>query len=315
MSPAALESVVRAVHVAVEVGTAAVLAPLQRTASERMRFPTASELAATSARLPGDADQSLSHRAANFARLRARLRDEYEDLPPQFYWSNRPRPFDAERLGLAGSNYERIAEGSLAPWWSAREVGLDALDPELHAALVGDAVARQAPTPITVRELTYRNPFGEELAAVGTGIEALSKTAGVIETTATLGSRRKIMRAEARLAEETVDDRIEMSRVDRELRQEELRRVRLANAKAEEELVALQIQNATALGAMPDAAKQQALVGRLTLSRQLNEADAVAALTPGDAAALVVFAARPPKLKRSVEPDPENSDDERPPRY
>ncbi len=185
------------------------------------------------------------------------------------------------------------------------ESGLDALDPELHAALVGDAVARQAPTPIAVRELTYRNPFGEELAAIGTGAEALSKTAGVIETTATLGSRRKMMRAEAKLAEETVDDRIAMSRVDRELRQEDLRRVRIENAKAEQELIALRIQNAKELSALSDAAKQQALVERLTVSGLLDEADVVAALSPAEAAALTEFAAHPPELARSYEPDPD----------
>ena len=258
---------------------------------------------------PGKSAREMTKRVA-FQQMLDRIRTQRDvDYVIIYKLSRMARNrFDAKRLGLVGTNFDRIAEASLTPWWSAMEGGLDALDPELHAALVGDAVARQAPTPITVRELTYRNPFGEELAAIGTGAEALSKAAGVIETTATLGSRRKIMRAEAKLAEETVDDRIAMSRVDRELRQEELRLVRLENAKAEQELIALRIQNAKELGALSDAAKQQALVDRLTASGQLDEADVVAALNPPEAAALTEFAAHPPELERSYEPDPDDSE-------
>lgn len=304
-SPATLESVVRAVRVATEVGTAATLASLRRTATQRMRFPTDSELLSAMERLPGgldrEDDRGLSHRARDFLNLRRNVRERISDYPPDFFWH---RGFESRRLGLAGSSFDRVAEASLTPWWGM-ESGLDVLDPELYAALVGDAVAQRAPTPITVRELSYRNPFGEELAAIGTGVEALSKAAGVIETAATLGSRRKIAHAAARVAEETADDRIAMSHVDLQLREEELRRARLENDKAEQELIALRIQNAKDLSGLPDAATQQALVVQFTAMGQLDEADAIAALTPAEAAVLAEFSTHPPELERSSEPDPE----------
>lgn len=271
-----------------------------------MKFPTDSELYAASERLPSGSESRLAYRAAEFARARARLQEEFGGLPPDYFWYRGPGRLDAKRLGLLGTNFERIAKGSITPWWPAVDIGLDALDPELYAALVGDMVAQLAPTPITVRELTYRNPFGEELAAVGTGIEALQKAAGIIETTATLGSRRKIKRAEAKFAEETIDDRIEMSRIDRELKEEQLRRARIENAMAEEQLIALQIQNVQAIRALSAPVQQQAVVEHLTANGRLDEADATKALDPADAAALTEFAIRTPEIERSYEPDPDD---------
>lgn len=272
-----------------------------------MRYPTDAELRDAIERLPGGADQGLSHRAAEFLRFRTGLREEFGDLPRAIYGGIDRRYFE-ERLGQTGTNFYRISEGSLAPWWSARESGLDALDPELHAALVGAAVQRQTPTPITVRELTYRNPFAESLTAIGTGAEALGKVAGVIETTATLGSRRRISRTEATFAEQTLGPRVAMTQVDLELREEDLRRVRLDNAKLEQEIIALRIQNAAGILALSNGAKQQAVVDRLISSGQLDEADAVAALDTADGAALTEFAAHPPELERSHEPDPAETD-------
>ncbi len=304
-TPGELEALVRAIRVAVDVGTTATLSSVRRTAAERMKFPTDSELNAASERLPQGGEASMSYRAADFARTRARLQEEFGGFPPDYWWRRGRGRVDAKRLGLLGTYFDRIAEGSITPWGPAVDLGLDALDPELYSALVGDMVALLAPTLITVRELTYRNPFGEELAAIGTGVEALRKAAGVIETTATLGSRRKIKRAEAKVAEETVDDRIAMSKIDRELREEHLQRARLENAMAEEQLIALRIQNAQAIRALSVPAKQQAVVDHLTATGRLDEADATKALDPADAAALTEFAIRAPEIERSYEADPE----------
>ncbi|MCE0536037.1 hypothetical protein LWF15_11000 [Kineosporia rhizophila] len=95
-SPAALETMVKAVRVAAEVGTTATLISLRRTAKERMRFPTDSELSAASERLPGGSELSLSHRATDFLRFRTRLREEFGDLPPEYYWRPGSRRFDAK---------------------------------------------------------------------------------------------------------------------------------------------------------------------------------------------------------------------------
>lgn len=304
-SPAELEALVRAVRVSADVGTTAMLSALRRTASERMKYPTDSELSAASERLPQESESSLSYRATDFARTRRNLRENLHDSPPDYFWRRVPGRLDAKQGGVSRTNYERIVDGSITPWWLAIDVGLDVLDPELYAALVGDFVALGAPSAIAVRELTYRNPFGEELAAIGTGVEALSKTAGVIETAATLGSRRKIKRAEAKVAEETVEDRIAMSRTDRELREEQLRRSRLENEMAEQQLIALRIQNAQAIRALSAQAQQQAVAQHFAASGHLDEADAVQALDPRDAAALTEFSVRQPDIKRSSEPDPD----------
>jgi len=75
------------------------------------------------------------------------------------------------------------------------------------------------------------------MTAIGTGTEALTKGAGALETLATLGSRRKIKKAEAQVAEETADNRVESSRLDLELKREQLRQAQLASQFAEQELL------------------------------------------------------------------------------
>lgn len=151
--------------------------------------------------------------------------------------------------------------------------------------------------------MRYENPFGEELVAVDKGAAALSKVAGVIETSATLGARRKIAKSEAAVAEAIVDDRIASSKLDAELKREELRERRLANALAEEELLAKRIQNAQALDALGAQRRQRALFEHFARAGKLDEADAIAAASPSDAAALREFAVRNPELTSSYEPD------------
>lgn len=107
----------RAIRVAVDVGTTATLSSVRRTAAERMKFPTDSELNAASERLPHGGEASMSYRAADFARKRALLQSEFDQSPPDYWWRRgrgRGR-VDAKRLGLLGTCFDRIAEGSITP--------------------------------------------------------------------------------------------------------------------------------------------------------------------------------------------------------
>jgi hypothetical protein len=167
------------------------------------------------------------------------------------------------------------------------------IDPDLYQALVADQIAQLAPTEIAVREIRYRNPLAETMTAVGTGAEALTKGAGALETLATLGSRRKIKKAEAQVAEETVDDRVEGSRLDLELKREQLRQAQIARQLAEQELLAKRVENEQALRALNGPQKVDALAERLRSAGQLDEADAVAALESADGAALLELARYP----------------------
>ena len=112
-TPAELEALVRAVRVAASVGTTATSSSLRRTASERMRFPTDSELYSASERLPSGSESSLAYRAADFARTRTRLQEEFGGLPPDYLWRRGLGRLDAKRLGLLGTNFERMAQGSI----------------------------------------------------------------------------------------------------------------------------------------------------------------------------------------------------------
>jgi hypothetical protein len=299
-TPSAIEAMVKAVRVATDVGRDAELRRIRRAATEQMKYPTDRELSSAIERLPRGAEESLRYRA----RQLLRARKEAEEMPPELWWdrmfrrqTRRKHPSDDPFAEF----YERALAGAPVPWPGLLSIGLDVLDPDLYFALVADQLARQAPGEVAVREVRYRNPFGEVLTAVGTGAEALSKTAGVIDTVATLGSRKRLKKAEADLAESTVDDRIEASRLDLELKREQLRQARIANAMAEEELLAKRIANETLL-----SANRQALVELLIAKGQLDEADAIAAIESSDTKALMEFAVRPSEIEVSFEPDPDD---------
>lgn len=112
-TPGELEALVRAIRVAVDVGTAATLSAVRRTAAERMKFPTDSELYSASERLPGGSKTSESSRAADFARKRALLQSEFDQSPPDYWWRRGRERLDAKRLGLLGTNFDRIVKGSI----------------------------------------------------------------------------------------------------------------------------------------------------------------------------------------------------------
>ncbi len=201
-SPVLVETLVRGVRVVSDVGRAATLRRIRRAATEQMKFPTDDELALAAERLPDGSELSPRYRADNLRRARRNLAENAREVPPELffdYWYRRGRR-PGIPSGLLAAGYERALAGSPLPWPAGAAVGLDVVDPDLYQALVADQIARLAPTAITVREIRYRNPFAETMTAVGTGTQALTKGAGALETLATLGSRRKIKKTEARVA-------------------------------------------------------------------------------------------------------------------
>ena len=309
VSPALVETLVRGVRVVADVGREATLRRVRRAATEQMKFPTDDELASAVERLPRGSELSPWYRANNLRNARRILAEEIADLRPEAfgYWNARTRLSGDIPSNLLAAGYERALAGSPLPWAAGTAIGLDVIDPDLYHALVADQIARLAPTGIAVRQLRYRNPFAETMTAIGTGTEALTKGAGAIETLATLGPRRKIKKAEAQVAKATVDDRVESSRLDLDLKREQLRQTKLANDLAEQELLARQIENAQALRALNGPQKVNAMTERLQSAGKLDEADAVAALEPADGAAMMELATRNPRTRQSHEPDPEDS--------
>jgi hypothetical protein len=159
-----------------------------------------------------------------------------------------------------------------------------------------------------VREVRYSNPFGEVVAGIGAAEKAVKASAAVIETAATLGSRRKLKKVEAQVAEATIEDQIDDVRLDVDLKREQLRRARIENDIADEELRAKRIQNAQALYGLNPQRGQQAVVEHFIALAELDQADAIAAADPSDATALIEFALRPPQLEESYAPDPDEKE-------
>jgi hypothetical protein len=308
--PVLVETLVRGVRVVADVGRDATLRRIRRAATEQMKFPTDDELVRAIERLPDGGELSPRYRANNLRNARRTLAENIRELPPDLffdYWYRRGRRSGSIPSSLLAAGYERALAGSPLPWPAGAAVGLDVVDPDLYQALVADQIAQLAPTEIAVREIRYRNPLAETMTAIGTGTEALTKGAGALETLATLGARRKIKKAEAHVAEATADDRVENSRLDLELKREQLRQAQLASQLAEQELLARRIENEQALRALNGPQKVSALAERLRSVGQLDEADAVAALEPGDGAALLELATRDPEVKQSDEPDADDS--------
>lgn len=297
-SPREVEMMVRAVRVATDLGRDAQLRSARRTALEQMKFPTDAELEAAVERLPGRGE-GLSGRAQEHLDVRRHM-DEVLPNRPYGRWRREYRylretasPGLASRLSSLG--YERAYSSTgLSPLDSI--LGLDVIDPEFYRALVASEVERLAPSEIFVRALQYRNPFGEELAAVGTGAEALTKAAGAIETVATLPDRRAIKKVDRRVAEATEQDRIDQER-------ERTRRAQLENDLLELDVLSKRVQFIQAMGLPPEQQKQ--LIIQLFIGAgYLELAEAAEAIEPSDAAALIALGSRQPALERRHEPDP-----------
>lgn len=305
--PIEIEALVRAVRVATDIGLETERRRIRHIAAEQCKYPTDAELRDAIERLPRGSETAPQYRARRHLEARERFAEDIGDIPPRLwdYWYRMRRASSETASYLAGTGFERALQANPAPWVGGAAPGLDALDPVLYEALVSEQVARLSPDLIVVREVRYSNPFGEVIAGVGAAEKAVKTTAGVVETAATLGSRRRLLKADAQVAEETIEDRIEDSRLNIDLRREELRRARIENALAEEELLSKRIQNAQALESMSARRRQQALIDHFTASGRLDEADAIAAADPSDAAALAQFALRPPDLRDEYLPDPD----------
>lgn len=303
-TPMQLETLVKAVRVATDVGRSAELRRVRRTATEQMKFPTDAELRDALERFP-TSETGPGYRARRQLEARDRLAEEAEDLPLEFWYRYRRRRSSEAYSYLSGTGFERAFAGTSVPWSVGASLGLDVADPILYQALVADQVVREAPGEIIVREVRYSNPFGEVVAGVGAAQKAVKTTAGVIETAATLGSRRKLKKVEAQVAEATIDDQIDDVRIDVDLKREQLRRARIENDIADEELRAKQIQNAQALHCLNAQRRQQALVEHFVAVGELDQADAIAAADPADATALIEFALRLPRLEESYAADPD----------
>jgi hypothetical protein len=241
-----------------------------------MKYPTGSELLAAVERFAPGNEQSPRYRAERQLKARERLRDEVFRGPPELWFEwfyRRSRKLDS---GLREAGFERLVSALPAPMF-AGAVGLDALDPSLYHALVADAVTRQLPGAIGVRELRYENPFFKRLFGKGTAEQTISTTAQVIETVCTLGSTRKMAKADAEVAQDTVDHRIEDSELDVQLK-------RIKVAREQEALIADRIANVREAQALDRP--QRALIDVAMRAGRLDVADALRELDAGDAAAL-----------------------------
>ena len=276
-----------------------------------MKYPTDEELASALDRLPEGDESSPQYQARRLLGARGRLREEGPRFPADFwfeYWHESSGRQSRAREWLKGTGYERALAGGLpVTLMSSGSTSLDVINPTLYRALVGDYVNRHsAVEEIVVREIVYRNPFGEELAAAGAATAALEKAAGVIETSATLGSRRRLKKVEADIAEATMEDQVESVQIDIDLKRQRLQREQIENEIAAEELIARRIANARELEALSLDRKRNALVDHFTASGLLDEADALAKADSSDVDALLEFTANPPELTRGYEPDPDD---------
>jgi hypothetical protein len=282
VTPARLEGLVRGVRVAVDVARDADLRGLRRAAENQMRFPTDSELIDVLERLPEGGESGPRFRAQRQLDARRQLRDEVMHGPPEFWfewfygrWRQRPGKLES---GLRDAGVERLLSAAPVPLLPGA-VGLDVLDPVLYQALVSDVVGRLAPEEVGVRELRYTNPFFKRLFGKGTAEKTVSTAAQVIETVGTLGSTRRMARADAEVAERTVDDRVEGSDLDVQLK-------RLRVEREREALIADQLANARTAGellaadrlqrALTDVARRRGFLDIADTIEELDGADAIA---------------------------------------
>jgi hypothetical protein len=282
-SPARLEALVRGVRVATDVGHDAELKRLRRTVTEQMKYPTDAELSEAAERLAPGAEESPRHRAQRHLAARRQLREEVRGGPPDwwfdYFFRLRRDKFNNQRDSpLVTAGYERLLQSGPLPILTST-VGLDVLDPILYQALVSDALARFTPGAVGVSELRYENPFFQRLFGKGMAEKTISSTAQVIDTVGTIGSTRKMAKADASVAEGTVGHRIEASEVDVELKRVALERERQA-------LLADRIANARSLERLNVDRIQRAVVEAAIQAGQLDIADAIQELDGSDAAAL-----------------------------
>ena len=249
-----------------------------------MKFPTDGELSQASERLStAGAEDGPRYRAQRHLAVRQQFREEVRGGPPElwfdYFYRLRRRPGDKRAFSyLQSTGYDRLLDAGPLPFLTTN-AGLDVLDPVLYQALVADALAQLAPGAVGVVELKYENPFFQRLFGKGSAEKTISSTAQVVETVATIGPTRKMAKADAAVAQGTVEHRIEASEVDLERKRVELQREK-------EALLADRIANARSLEQLNVERIQRALVEAALQSGQLDIADSIRELGPGDAAAL-----------------------------
>jgi hypothetical protein len=178
-------------------------------------------------------------------------------------------------------------------------VGLDVLDPVPYDALVADELGRSLPEEIGIRTLHYENPFFAALFGKGRAENTLSTAAEVIEIARDFGPKRTIAKADAAVAEATVNNRIMDSDLDVALKREQLKEARLRNEH-------LGLENIQLIQALNADQQRRMLVERAISRGQLDIADALQALSPGDVQALGELGRRNLEVETRWEQDGED---------
>lgn len=303
VSPARLERLVRGIRVATDVGQDAELRQLRRTVTEQMKFPTDEELAEASERLsPAGGETGPRYRARQHLDTRRQFREELRGGPPEWWFDyyyrlrRRERSESPATMRFLSTGYGRVIDSGPFPIL-ANTAGLDVIDPPLYQALVADTLSRLAPGGVGVRELRYENPFFQRLFGRGTAEKTISATAQVIETVATIGPTRTMAKADAAVANATIEHRIEASELDVE-------RQRIALEREKQALIADQIRNERSLERLSIERMQRSLVEAALQAGRLDMADSIQALDPPDAAALGELAMQPLELEEHYGDDP-----------
>ena len=299
-TPAELESVLRGIRVAVDVAHGAELRRIRRTATEQMKYPTDAELADAEEQLGQGDEQSPRYRARMQIEARKLLRRELRRMPPDLWFERlyrQPGKFvDKEQYTLHAAGFERSAQAIHGPFPGGTTVGLDVSDPVLYHALVAESLARLTPSAVGVRELRYSNPMFSRLFGKGAAEKTISTTVQVIETISTIGATRKMAQADAAVAQQTVDHRVEDSILDVELK-------RLAVKREQQAFIRDQIENAQAFDRLNAERTQRSMVLSAVRIGQLDIADSIEALEPGDARALGGLGFRQVELDEHFEDD------------
>jgi hypothetical protein len=291
---AQIEEVVRGVRVAADVAYDAEARRVRRAVSERMKYPTDTELQTALDRLPGG-EEGPRYRAQRQLAARKNLRRELEERPPwdwPYFYRGRRGPDSRLFQSLSDSGYSRFIDGFAFPGGT----GLDVLDPVLYDALVADELARSLPERVGVRSLGYSNPFWASLFGKANAEKTVSSTAQVLEVVRDYGSKRKMAKADAAVAEATIQNRIDESDLDVELKRQRLIEAQLRNER-------LAIENARLAEGLSADQQRRRLSEQAASRGELDMADTLRELDVGDALALAALGSRPLEIGQHREQD------------
>jgi hypothetical protein len=294
--PANLEALGRGIRVTSDVAQDAESRRVRRGASERMRYPTDTELRSALDRLPRGDEQSPRYRAKRQLAARDYLSVEGRRFPPdlwfEYFYRRNQRDIELSSSfhALSDAGYDRLI-GTGFPFFGG--VGLDVLDPVLYDSLIADELARALPEEIRIRTLRYENPFLAALFGKGRAEKTVSTAVEVIEVARDFGPKRTVAKADAAVAEATVEDRITESELDVALKREQVVEARLRNER-------LALENEQLAQALDADQQRRILVDRAIRRGQIDIADALRVLNPGDALALGELGRRQLELETSL---------------